>query len=90
MELKKFNASEGYVIARDMKKVRQERRELKDLLEVMVIAHAKIYNSFNNINLLNDAIGEVRKSCKNKGNRTYRPRVRLDLKDAINSNTSKK
>ena len=90
MELKKFSASEGYVIARDMQRVRQERREIKDLLKVMTVTHAKIHVNFNKINLLNDAIGEVRKIHKQNNNRQYQPRVRVDLKELINNESNKK
>lgn len=81
MELKGFSVSEGYKIARDMKIVRQERRELKDLLEVMTVTKSKLNGNFEKINLLNEAIGEVRKINKNKTTRRYTPRVRVDLQD---------
>ena len=88
MELKKFSAKEGHAVAKEMKLVRQERRKIKDLLDIMEVAHSKFTGDIVKINVLNEAIGEVRKVNKKKGNRHYNPRVRVDLKNAINESLS--
>lgn len=90
IELKYFNASEGWNIANEMRKVRQERREMKDLLDLMKAADSKINGNFMNINILNEAIGEVRKLNKTKKTRYYMPRVRKDLTQEINSYNKRK
>lgn len=83
-ELAKFNASEGFKIAKDLQVVAQKRRQAKDTYEVMTAAWGKINGKINNLHIIDQAIGDVRKVIDRKSNRHYNPRVRVDLKDKIN------
>lgn len=83
-ELCSFNACDGYKIAKEIQVVSRNRREAKDKLEVMQGAWSKLNGKLGNTNVLNEAIGDVRKILQNKQNRYYKPRVRVDLESRIN------
>lgn len=84
VELGKFNAYEGYKIAKDLQLVSRKRRKIKDELDVMQTAWSKLNGKLGNLNILNEAIGDVRKTLKQKENRYYKPRIRIDLEKKIN------
>ncbi|MFS0643840.1 hypothetical protein [Siminovitchia sp. 179-K 8D1 HS] len=83
-ELGRFNACEGFKIAKDIQEVQLKRRDVKDLLELVQLTCNKIEGKYNT-NLLNEALGEIRKASNYRRNRTYRTRIREDLKDKINT-----
>lgn len=83
-ELTQLSASKGYDLYKEIQKVRQERRKVKDQLEML--EPIKEINSYvgkpaeKNINKM---IGEVRKIATRHENRTYRMRVRNDLQEMV-------
>jgi len=83
-ELGRFSASEGYKLAKEIQQTRCRRREAKDKLEVMQTAWSRLNGKLGNIHIINEAIGDVRKTLQRKENRYYKPRVRHDLECKIN------
>ncbi len=84
-ELGRFNASEGYSIASELKRVRQERRRVKNLLELAQAVSNRIDGKFKHVSVLNKALGDVRHVINKQNRRYYHPRVREDLKEKINA-----
>lgn len=82
LELGKLDAIKTGEVAKRLKKVQKERRQIKDDLEVMeeVVGFAKGRVNENTISKL---IGDVRKIEKRKKTRKYRMRVCKDLEDYI-------
>lgn len=76
IELTTFNASKGYQLSKELQKVRNKRRLLKDeneLLEPLM----NVINKYKNVeNELNRCLGDVRKIKKRHEVRTYKMRVR--------------
>lgn len=82
-ELGRFNAYEGFKIAKDIQEIQLKRRDVKDLLELVQLTCNRIEGKYNT-NLLNEALGEIRKVNNYRSKRLYRPRVREDLEFKIN------
>lgn len=83
LELAKFNASEGYKYARDIKELRLERRKLKDEIELLEkIQEFTAYPKASE-KVINKTIGEINKVQTKFNNRFYTMRVRKDLQEMI-------
>ncbi|WEG14132.1 hypothetical protein PU629_07135 [Pullulanibacillus sp. KACC 23026] len=83
IELTTFNASKGYILARDIQTARVKRRELKDQNEMLqplveVVTRMRTFQ-----NDLNKAVGEIRKIKSRHLNRQYKMRVREDLQEEV-------
>ncbi|MGG0667886.1 hypothetical protein ABE073_05070 [Lederbergia citrisecunda] len=78
-ELENFNASQGYSIAEQIKKVRNKRRKYKDELEALSALHRVA----NNNSKLESHVSQLAKSIKEdnerKEKRKYNVKVRTDL-----------
>lgn len=79
IELSNFHASKGYNLAKDLQVVRKKRRRVKDELDALS-AIKKTLNVHRPIphqaQVLASIVGEKDKKMKN---RSYTPRVRLDM-----------
>lgn len=84
LELTKFNAYEGYKIAKEQQKILKERRELKDENELLKHLQPILSGMKNKVKGFNEVIGEIRQSKANLEKRSYRCRVRKDLQSKIN------
>ena len=83
IELTTFNASKGYVLAKDIQDARIRRRALKDqneLLSPLVEVVSRWRSSQNDIN---KALGDVRRIKQRQENRFYKMRVREDLQEEV-------
>ena len=88
IELSKFNAYEGFKLAKELQKVQQERRKLKDENSLLKHLQPIMKNMKDKAPKLDNSIGEIRKVKNNMENRLYRCRVRKDLQEKINSGVS--
>lgn len=83
IELTSFDVVRGYKLSKEMNVVRNRRRKIKDemdLLEPLVT----VINKYPNLsNELSRVLGDIRKIKKRNETRTYKMRVREDLKEAI-------
>jgi L-ribulose-5-phosphate 3-epimerase UlaE len=82
IELSHFNAFEGFKLSKEIQNVRQWRRQLKNLQEVL-----EPFNDFCNANKnlrvnLFKVMNQMVKRQENQEHKTYTPRVRTDLKIA--------
>lgn len=79
IELTNFNASKGYILAKDIQVARKQRRKLKDEIELL----APVVEVIKKLNFkesdFNRAIGDIRRIKKRYENRSYKMRVRTDL-----------
>ncbi|MFE8704113.1 hypothetical protein ACFYKX_26450 [Cytobacillus sp. FJAT-54145] len=83
IEFTNFNAAHGYKWAKELKRLREERRALKEELELL--EPVRDFLSFpkpteKNISRI---IGDVRNIEGRQSNRSYRMRVRNDLQELI-------
>lgn len=85
LEFVKFNAYEGYEVARRIKEIRQERRMLKDENEELKHIVGELTNMKNRKNAFDKAIGNIRKAKTSRINRGYNCRARKDLQERINA-----
>jgi hypothetical protein len=84
IELSNFNASGGYRLSKELQKARQERRRIKEELEMMEPI-IKDFLSFvkpteKNISI---TMGNIRKAATRQSNRCYSMRTRKDLQELI-------
>lgn len=82
LELGKLNAIEMSKIIRQLKEVRQRRRELKDELEILYEIRNFAFGDINE-HEINKLIGTVRKINERHENRKYTMRVRSDLQNLM-------
>ncbi|KNE22458.1 hypothetical protein [Virgibacillus pantothenticus] len=84
IELTRFNARDGYKIAKRIQEIRQERRRLKN--ENSQLKHLEIIVSKwqDKLPKLDESIGNIRKEKGNITTRKYHCRVRKDLETKIN------
>jgi len=82
LELGTLNAVEMSKVTKQLRLVRQERRKLKDEIEVMkeIVSFSEKKPSEH---LINTLIGNVRKIEERKSKRIYNMRVRKDLQGLI-------
>lgn len=82
-ELVDLNASDGFKQYKEMQKARQERRKIKNELELLTFLKELKAVGKPSEKLLNKLIGEVRKTESLQKNRKYGMRVRDDLQELI-------
>jgi len=82
LELGSLNAVQLTKMSKELQTVRQERRKIKDELEVLeeIVRFVKRKPTEHEINTL---IGNVRKIEEKKGRRYYTMRIRKDLQEFI-------
>lgn len=86
LELGTFNASEGYKLAKEIQKLRKERRILKDEMELFKpIKEFLTYQKPTEKNI-SKTIGDIRNMKNRHQARGYRMRVRNDLENFITKN----
>src|SRR5699024_4920712 len=83
VEFSKFNASDGYKYAKQIKVARERRRVLKNEIELLEPLNSVVAEMKINREKLNRAIGEIRNFKKNQNTRGYRMRIRTDLQPVI-------
>lgn len=82
IELSTFTASAGYKLAKELKKVRQERRKVKDENDTMKFLYDYLIVNANYKTMPNDfnrVRNEIKKENEKKNNRFYIPRIRTDM-----------
>ncbi|MEH6941505.1 hypothetical protein [Bacillus sp. JJ722] len=84
IEFKAFNASDGYKYSKDLQRVRNQRREIKNNIELLKpIMELNKYQQKPSDKIINKALGDVRRITNEHGERTYKMRVRDDLQELI-------
>ena len=84
MELKNLNLYQGFMTYKDLQRVRQERRKVKDEMEMLEpVLELNKYAGKPVEKYLNKHLGEVRKVALSQQGRSYRMRVRDDLQDLV-------
>lgn len=84
MELKNLNLHHGFMTYKDLQRVRQERRKVKDEMEMLEpILELNKYAGKPVEKHLNKHLGEVRKVALSQQGRSYRMRVRDDLQELV-------
>ena len=84
MELKDLNLHRGFMAYKDLQRVRQERRKVKDEMEMHEpILELNKYAGKPVEKHLNKHLGEVRKVALSQQGRSYRMRVRDDLQELV-------
>ena len=84
MELKDLNLYLGFKAYKDLQRVRQERRKVKDEMDLLEpILELNKYQVKPQEKVLNKTLGEVRKIALSKQDRTYKMRVRDDLQELV-------
>lgn len=84
IELNNFNASNGYILAKELQKARQERRKLKDELEMLEPIKSFLKHPKPTEKTIGNTLGDVRGVVQRQGNRKYTMRVRDDLQELVN------
>lgn len=79
LELTRFNASEGYKLAKQMQENREKRRTSKDCIAQLSPLCNVIKKHHHFFNELKSVEREVQSVIRTQNVRTYRPRVRDDL-----------
>ncbi|WP_339147654.1 MULTISPECIES: hypothetical protein [unclassified Sutcliffiella] len=83
IELGRFNASDGYKLAKELQNARIERRKLKDALELLKpIKDLMTFTKPTESNI-GKVLGDLRNIKKRHQNRGYRMRKRSDLEQMI-------
>lgn len=84
MELKDLDLYKGFTTYKDLQRVRQERRKVKDEMELLEpVLELNKYASKPTEKIINKHLGEVRKVVLRQQNRTYNMRVRDDLQNLV-------
>ena len=78
IEFVRLPANKGWEAYNQLHKVLNERRDAKDLHEIMGIANDLIKGKVST-SVVSTALGDVRKAIKQQDKRTYRPRQLVDL-----------
>jgi hypothetical protein len=81
IELSTFSSVAGYKLAKELQRVRRERRKLKNENETLQLLN-EYFNDPRFKNLINDLCnikGKIRKVQDNQANRLYTPKIRKDL-----------
>ncbi|WP_077317599.1 hypothetical protein [Virgibacillus proomii] len=84
IELTKFNARDGYKIAKRIQEIRQERRRLKNENSQLKHLESIVSKWQDKLPKLDESIGNIRKEKGNITTRKYHCRVRKDLEPKIN------
>ncbi|WP_447579908.1 hypothetical protein [Acinetobacter baumannii] len=83
IELTHFNACEGYKWAKELQRLRKERRRLKDEIDMLEpIKEFLAYGKATEKNI-NKTIGDVRGINTRQNNRTYHMRIRKDWQELM-------
>lgn len=80
IELTKFNACEGYYLAKEIQRIRKLRREWKDYEEQLNILKRFLGNHRTARNELRGLIKVIEEKKEHQIHRMYTPRIRNDLK----------
>lgn len=81
IELSNFHASKGYKLAKDLQITKRKRREIKDEIKLLTEIEATVKKN-RPLNHQLVAINKVlNKNNDYKVNRTYKPKVRVDMED---------
>lgn len=83
IELGRFNASDGYKLAKELQKARMERRRLKDDLELLKPIRELITFSKPTEKNIGKVLGDLRNIKAKHQTRSYRMRKRTDLEQMI-------
>jgi len=78
IEFVKLPANQGYTAYRRLHIIRNERRQAKNLYEVVILANDLTKDKLS-VSTLSTALGEIRKIINNSSNKKYRPRELSDL-----------
>jgi len=78
IEFVKLPANQGYTAYRRLHIIRNERRQAKNLYEVVKLANDLTKDKLS-VSSLSTALGEVRKIINNSSNKKYKPRELNDL-----------
>lgn len=79
IEFTNLNASEGFKAYKDLQRVRNERRKVKDMLQQLQPLVSLVKQPKPNEKNINNCLTEVRKIVYQQNDRTYNMRVRKDL-----------
>lgn len=92
LELTTFSASEGFVLAREIKKARKRRRELKDINELLapMVKAANNIGHANMVRCMSNGVEKVQEVQSKHKDRLYNMRVRKDLAFYFKSEVTKK
>ncbi|HHW03390.1 MAG TPA: hypothetical protein GXX35_11400 [Thermoanaerobacterales bacterium] len=80
IELSKFNACEGYLLAKKLQEVRRRRREIKNTQEILQCIKDFAGNNKNLAIALYKLIKSMEEKLEIQQSRVYVPRVRQDIK----------
>jgi len=84
MELRDLDLYKGFTTYKDLQRVRQERRKVKDEMELLEpVLELNKYPGKPTEKIINKYLGEVRKVVLRQQNRTYSMRVRDDLQNLV-------
>jgi hypothetical protein len=83
IEFGNFNASDGFKFAKDLQRLRNDRRKIKDDLELLKPIEEFIAFVKPTEKNINSTIGELRKVMNVHKTRVYKMRVRTDKQDFI-------
>jgi len=83
IELTHFNASDGYKWAKELQKLRKNRRALKDELENLDKVKEFLSYQKPTEKVINKVIGDLRSIETRRNNRTYHMRMRKELQELI-------
>ena len=79
IELSKFNAVQGYKLAKEEQKLRQERRRMKDENVTLIFLYQYYSNYPNMVSDLQKIRGSIKREVSKLETRLYKPRIRKDL-----------
>ncbi|GIN22520.1 hypothetical protein [Siminovitchia fordii] len=83
-ELGKVDAIAITKLGKDLKKLRKQRRKLKEEIEVLEKVKRFISHQKPTEKIINNSIGEVRSTIEKQKKRSYKLRVRKDLQHLLN------
>ncbi len=83
-EFVNFNASEGYLISKELKQVLKRRREVKRKLALLESTHTRFSCMVGGLKNVAKWKEGVEKSLTVNDNKLYTPRIRVELYDRIN------
>lgn len=83
-ELVNLNAAKGFEYYKDVQKVEQKRRKLKDENEQLRHIVPILSKWRDRLKQLDNAVGDIKKSKVHLDKRSYKCRVRKDLENKIN------
>lgn len=84
MELVDLNARDGFKAYKELQRVQQERRKIKDENEELKHLYPALKGLRDRVGQFDNAVGGIRKTRSYLEKRKYRCRIRKDLENRIN------